>query len=441
MSNIVTRTRTDARMPDATGPQARIRRIALVIASVIFGVLLISFRPFTPAGGAETETGGDIINQLGFSCVGAVALASMAMFANLRKLAGIIRPGWLVMLVFLFASIFASSDPATAVRGVLLTTVGIVAIIAVLVLPQDGDGYSALLVSVASVVIVVSYAGVVLLPSLGTHGADAIEPQNSFLWRGVFSHKNIAGPVMAVFAFAGLYLWRRGWKTSGLLIGLSALGFVSQTGSKTTMALVPFAMLLVVLPGLMGLRKLTAGLIFAIQLAFATFTFGVVLFEPIRRMVENMDVDATFTGRVSIWKFALEALSKRPWTGYGYESFWSSAYARHAARPYYLDWDVRGIVHGHNSYLDVAMTMGIPALLCAIAVIIVMPLVHYARCRPVRENMLLADFFLMIVLFGTLNAMMESFFFRRMDPVWLTLILAIFGLGMTAKVVIPKRSI
>lgn len=87
------------------------------------------------------------------------------------------------------------------------------------------------------------------------------------------------------------------------------------------------------------------------------------------------------------------------------------------------------------------MTMGIPALLCAIAVIIVMPLVHYARCRPVRENMLLADFFLMIVLFGTLNAMMESFFFRRMDPVWLTLILAIFGLGMTAKVVIPKRSV
>lgn len=142
-----------------------------------------------------------------------------------------------------------------------------------------------------------------------------------------------------------------------------------------------------------GIAQADSGADFAIQLAFATFIFGVVLFEPIRRLVENMDVDATFTGRVSIWKFALEALSKRPWTGYGYESFWSSAYARHAARPYYLDWDVRGIVHGHNSYLDVAMTMGIPALLCAIAVIIVMPLVHYARCRPVRENMLLADFF------------------------------------------------
>jgi O-antigen ligase len=58
---------------------------------------------------------------------------------------------------------------------------------------------------------------------------------------------------------------------------------------------------------------------------------------------------------------------------------------------------------------------------------------------PGAENLLLADFFLMIVFFGTLNAMLESFFFRRMDPVWLTLVFAIFGLRLTAKIIIPKR--
>jgi hypothetical protein len=36
--------------------------------------------------------------------------------------------------------------------------------------------------------------------------------------------------------------------------------------------------------------------------------------------------------------------------------------------------------------------------------------------------------------------MLESFFFRRMDPVWLTLVFAIFGLRLTAKIIIPKRS-
>ncbi len=68
-------------------------------------------------------------------------------------------------------------------------------------------------------------------------------------------------------------------------------------------------------------------------------------------------------------------------------------------------------MHGHNGYLDIAVSMGIPALICAIFVIIIMPLVNYLRCRPVRENLLLADFFLMIVFFGTLNAMLESFSF------------------------------
>ncbi|MFP3386243.1 hypothetical protein, partial [Tritonibacter sp. SIMBA_163] len=62
--------------------------------------------------------------------------------------------------------------------------IGILTVVAVLSLPQDGDAYSAMLVTVASIVIVVSYAGVVFLPSLGTHGADALEPQNAYLWRG-----------------------------------------------------------------------------------------------------------------------------------------------------------------------------------------------------------------------------------------------------------------
>ncbi|MGH6772410.1 O-antigen ligase family protein [Brucella tritici] len=445
MSSTATRTKTDTRSDVAaqTDMRATIRMIALVVATITFCILLISFRPFNPlsaAANGDTSGGGDVINQLGFGCLGAVALLSLAMFADPKKVVKIVSPGWLLMFAFLLASVFASPDPSTAIRGVLLTMIGILTVIAVLSLPQDGDAYSSMLVAVASVVIVISYAGVVLLPNLGTHGADALEPQNAYLWRGVFTHKNIAGPVMAAFAFTGVYLWRRGWRVSGFLIAVSALIFVSQTGSKTTAALVPLAMLLVIVPGIFGLRFLAPVAVFTIQFLFALFTFGTVLFEPMHQFVLQIDVDPTFTGRTSIWAFAVEALSHRPWTGFGYESFWGTPIVKEAANPYYLDWDVRGIVHGHNGYLDIAVSMGVPALICAILVIIVMPLVNYVRCRPVRENLLLADFFLMIVFFGTLNAMLESFFFRRMDPVWLTLVFAIFGLRLTAKIIIPKRS-
>lgn len=417
------------------------RQIALVTATVIFCILLISFRPFSPAVPADGQQAGDAVNQLGFGLVGAIALASLAMFAEPGKVLRLVSLGWLLMFGLLLASAFVSPDPSTAIRGIMLTLIGVLAIVAVLALPQDADGYSWMLLVVASIVIFISYAGVVLLPNLGTHGADAGEPQNSFLWRGVFTHKNIAGPVMAIFAFAGIYLWRRGWRFSGALIALFALFFVAHTGSKTTAALVPFAMLLVIGPGMFGMRGLAPLMIFAIQVVFALFTIGTVLFEPLHQIVLQFSVDPTFTGRTSIWAFAIDVLHNRPWIGFGYESFWGAERVKEAANPYYLDWDVRGIVHGHNGYLDITLSMGLIGLICAIVVIIIMPLVNYMRCRPTRENLFLADFFLMFVFFGTLNAMLESFFFRRMDPVWLMLIFAIFGLRMTAKVTILKRAI
>ncbi|MBV2144305.1 O-antigen ligase family protein [Falsochrobactrum sp. TDYN1] len=439
MSNTAIRIKTDT---GRTGSANVTRRqIALVVATVILCILLISFRPFAPQAPTDTQQSGDMVNQLGFGLVGVIALATLAMLTDPRKILQMISPGWVLMFGFLLASAFVSPDPSVAIRGVMLTLIGVLAIFAVLALPQDGDSYSMMLLVTAAIVIIVSYAGVLLLPNLGTHGFDAVEPLNSFLWRGLFTHKNIAGPIMAAFAFVGVYLWRRGWCISGALIALSALFFVAQTGSKTTAALVPFAMLLVIGPGIFGLRSLAPLMIFTIQVLFALFTIGTVLFEPLHQIVLQLDVDPTFTGRTSIWAFAIEALQSRPWTGFGYESFWSTSLAKEAANPYYLDWDVRGIVHGHNGYLDIAVSMGIPALICAIAVIIVMPLVNYTRCRPVRENLLLADFFLMFMFFGTLNAMLESFFFRRMDPVWLMLVFAAFGLRLTARAAIPKRSV
>jgi len=439
MSSIATRTRTSSGSSDPM--RVTMRQIALVTATVIFCILLISFRPFSMPVAPDGPQAGDTVNQLGFGLVGAIALAALAMFADPRKLMRLVSLGWLLMFGLLLASAFVSPDPGTAIRGVMLTLIGVLAIVAVLALPQDADGYSVMLLTVAFIVIVVSYAGVVLLPNLGTHGVDVSEPQNSFLWRGVFTHKNIAGPVMALFAFGGIYLWRRGWRVSGAVIALLALFFVAHTGSKTTVALVPFAMLLVIGPGVFGIRGLAPLMILAIQVVFALFTIGTVLFEPLHQIVLKFSVDPTFTGRTSIWAFAVEALHSRPWIGFGYESFWGTDRVKEAAHPYYLDWDVRGIVHGHNGYLDITLSMGLIGLICAIFVIIIMPLVNYMRCRPTRENLLLADFFLMFVFFGTLNAMLESFFFRRMDPVWLMLIFAIFGLRMTAKVTIPKRSV
>lgn len=435
MNNIAIRKKTK---PQSQGGIINSTRSAAIAAStIIFSILLISFRPFH--GRFEANEGGDIVNQLGFSALGVIAVICLFTLAKPHFLRALLSPGWILMCGFLLMSAFIAPDPMATIRTVVFTLIGMVCMFSIAGLLQDAEGFSKTITIVSGLVIVLSFIGVVILPDLATHGNDVIEPQNSYLWRGVFVHKNIAGPVMAAFAFAGIYLMRRGMVLRGLIILITATIFVSQTGSKTTTALIPLAVIVIIFPALLGWRWLTFLTTLTTHIVLGLLTIGTILFKPLRDFMESLPIDATFTGRTSIWSFALDRLGMHPWTGFGFESFWLAPISVDAAFPYYLGWDVRTIVHGHNSYLDIAMTMGIPALICAVMVLIILPLFDYLHCKQTRENILLADFFLMVVFFCTLSAHLESFFFRRIDPAWLILMLATFGLRLCARVKIATR--
>ena len=61
------------------------RRIAIVLSAVMFTVLIVSFRPFQPAGPPLEDgasAGGDIVNQLGFGSLGALALFALFTFVH-----------------------------------------------------------------------------------------------------------------------------------------------------------------------------------------------------------------------------------------------------------------------------------------------------------------------------------------------------------------------
>ena len=420
-------------------PALNARMATIALATLVLAILLVSFRPFQPLGAAG-ETGGDIVNQLGFSALGGISILGMLMLANPRTLLAVASPWWLVLAGFVLLSALNAPEPAAAIRSVIFTFIGIVCVLAVLCLPRDADSFSTALAVTGGAVLVLSYAGLVLLPDVAMHSAfNTNEPEHAGLWRGIFSHKNVAGPVMARFVFAGIYLMRRRWFISGGLIALAALFFVAHTGSKTATALVPLVVLLVTLPGIFGLRSAASLVIGGMILFFFLITLGTVLFEPLATLFKEISPDPTFTGRTAIWQYAIRHIAEQPWTGYGFESFWSTPVVTEAEAPYYLDWDIRGAVHGHNGYIDIALSMGLPALACTIIVLIILPLIDYARCRPRKENVFLADFFMMVLAFSMLNAFLESFFFRRVDPVWLMLVMAVLGLRLTARQIIATR--
>lgn len=407
--------------------------VATGMAALILTLLIISFRPFQPAGAVLEAGGGDAVNQLGFGTVGLLALGGLVCFTRPKLVLALWGPWFLLLLGFFFLSVLHAADPGQAARAASFTLIGIVAIGAVLVLPPDAERFSWVLAIAGFAVVGLSYAGLVLLPDVAKHTADSMEPQHEGLWRGVFSHKNIAGPVMACFAFAGVYLFRRGWRWAGAVLFVLAIIFVAHTGSKTTAGLVPVAVLVVALPGFMGVRGLTPWLVALVLAGTALGTLGIVFIGPLSDFAATHFPDMTFTGRTALWHFGGEMIAQRPWFGYGYESFWGTPLVTEMDRPFDMDWDISGIVHGHNGYLDIAVLMGLPALGAAVFAVILVPLRDYARTPRLLENVRLADFFLMVLLFTTLNAFLESFFFRRADPVWLFTVMGILGLRLVAR--------
>jgi O-antigen ligase len=402
-------------------------------AAAILTILLVSFRPFQPGGALNPGEGGDVLNQLGFGGVGAVSIVLLISFVDRRALASMLSPVWLVMLAFVFMSVQHALNPAAAFRAVMFMMMGVFGVLAALSLNSGADGFSRTLLVAGSVVLALSFAGIVLLPDVAKHTVFSEEPEHAGLWRGIYSHKNVAGPIMAGILFSGLFLFRRGMRWQGAGIAGAALIFLSNTGSKTSALLAPMVFLLVAGPGFLGMRRLAPFAVFLTICAFALATVGSVLFKPLEEMRQWISPGATFTGRTELWKFAFENIAQRPWTGFGFESFWFTPQIYYGELNRELDWDVRGAVHGHNGYVDIALTMGIPALIAAVLAMILTPLFDYARVQKTRENVLMADLFLMIFTFSALNAFLESFFFRRADPVWLLFLLAVFGLRMVSR--------
>jgi O-antigen ligase len=403
-----------------------------LLGAAVFVVLLVSFTPFNVQSDASAD-GGNVINQIGYAGLGLLALLGHLIFTDRRVALSLLRPAWLMMGVWLVFSVSQSNWPDAAARAVLFSIFAMIAATGVVCLPVTARSFRVVVIAGAFAVLGLSYAGLVLLPDIAIHGAFGEEPEHAGLWRGIYSHKNVAGPVMASLFFAGLYLLRSGERWSGWTITLLAALFVYETGSKTSAALVPLVACLVVGARVFGGRLLPVLILgFAVSI-MALMTLGAALSPFLDGILQSILPGTSFTGRMDLWRFALDTMAPRQWTGWGFESFWLTANVLDAETPFELSWDPRGIVHSHSGYLDIAIAMGWPALVLAVFVLVLLPFADYVRCRPGEENGRLADFFLMVLAFMLLNSFLESYLFKRADPSWMLTWIAVVGLRLLSK--------
>jgi exopolysaccharide production protein ExoQ len=211
---------------------------------------------------------------------------------------------------------------------------------------------------------VLSVAFALLLPAYGLH-ADAHEGA----WRGVFTHKNTLGQVMALAAVLFFVVWRdaarlRWLPAAGLAL---AVALVVLSGSASALAVLAACGALVPVCGALrrGRGRGAPLLLAAVVVLGAAATLVLANLDGVLALLGR---EATLTGRTVLWTAAWEAAGERPWLGFGYAAFWLGWGGGSAEVWHVAGWDTP---HAHNGFLDLMLDLGgvgVALLLAGLAV-------------------------------------------------------------------------
>ena len=410
---------------------AQAARCLVAVAALL--LVLVTLDPFPDLRSEDVTTvvaGRMALGYVSWGLLAAVAVL-FVVTTDAPSLKSLVTPLHLCLVGWMLINIlFSESRGVSMQRFALAASVTSLAVLLPL-LPPTQRSFNLCLGGAALVLLTLCYLGVFLAPQLSIHTAlDVTEPQLAGDWRGSFGHKNVASPVMTILVYVGIYLSAVGSFVMGPAIALLAGIFLIFTGGKTSsvlcLAIYALASLVYVTRSL-WLKRLIC---FVPLIVMNLLTVGSVLSPALGSMTRLLPVDPTFTGRSDIWEFALAAVAEKPIIGHGYAAFWDNVTERQTAQG--SEWAVTA-AHSHNSYLDLAITVGLPGLLLVVLIFVLAPLRNFQTVQAHNRSNALGKLFLTIWLFGLYFGTTETFLLERQNPVWFMFALAVAGLHFLAR--------
>jgi O-antigen ligase len=404
---------------------------ALFATGVYLALLLLIFvglDAFSPPplvshfGGVQEASKGDLLRQVCYLGVGALAVAAGLQRHGLGALRAI-PPSMALLLAWCMASALWAPEPNVVIRRAGLEVVIVVSVLlsVAAVGPKKAFLWWRWLMAV---VLLVNFISIPLVP-VARHLAGETDPALVGNWRGLYGHKNIAGAVCAITAILFLFT-RTGWKNLiGIGIAAAAVFFLVMTRSKTSMGLLPVALL----AGLFyrlgwrdGLSR-TILCVAALLLLGALVSFALLDANTIAGLLED---PREFTGRAAIWAAELRYIADHPLLGSGFGTFTDTGGLSPLHDYVGASW-VEAVSHGHNGYLQILVTIGGIGLLLTLLATIVLPLRRFWALDmddDAFKPMLLALFTFLV-----LHNFMESDFLEGDAVSWAAMLMVIAALG------------
>lgn len=304
---------------------------------ICLGVVWISLNPFYDLSSSnnfdDPSANHEYWTYVVFAALSAACLSAIIRSQRL-ELKALAVPANMALLAWIGVTLVTSSDVATSLKHGVLVLMSATVAASLYLLPRDNAELARLLIIATGVVIGLSYFGIVVLPQVSIHqAADIGEPQLDGDWRGVFAHKNVASGMFSMLVFVGIYAWRTGRIFAGAgIVSLSAL-FLINSGGKSSLGLCAVTIFVALCVDLWAKSSWVKAFLLIVPL-FLLLTFGVgsTISPEIAAITDNLPVDATFTGRTDIWRFAIEKMWDMPLFGHGLANFWNTDAARFGGR-------------------------------------------------------------------------------------------------------------
>jgi exopolysaccharide production protein ExoQ len=176
-------------------------------------------------------------------------------------------------------------------------------------------------------------------------------------WRGVFTHKNVLGPLMAVAVFTEIYVLtatngRPRWRF-GLLAMYLALVALSRSATALLLSATYITTACVYL---LWRRDRLLATVTALILLLASFLVTFVLSIDPEFALGLLGKDTGLTGRTELWEGVVRLIADRPILGYGYRAMWgpSDTY-RILMDELTGGW---GVTSSHNAFLEITLELG-----------------------------------------------------------------------------------
>ena len=225
------------------------------------------------------------------------------------------------------------------------------------------------MIALACVIAAVASALTVLtMPEIGLmSGSEVVSPDLVGAWSGVFTHKNQLGVNMVLGAQSCAWIAmtqpKRRWLAS--VGGLTCVVIAFQAHS-TTAEIGVLAIPVLVL----GLRALRLPGLVVLWAGFAMMAFCFIVtvlayffFSDLMRMIGK---DASLTGRLPLWSELIPLAGSHILQGYGYMAFFVADNPDMDMVQRAIGWNAP---EAHQAYLDLALELGAPGVVLAIALL------------------------------------------------------------------------